>query len=306
MKVGASKLVVDEPAQRTIAVSLRPYRSPWRDVLRTTMSNRRSVAGLLIIGAVVVGTLMADAVAPHDPYRGQLVDRLQRPDSGFFFGTDELGRDILSRVVHGTRISLGVALVATGISVSIGLLVGAVAGYVGGWVDNLIMRISDVFLAFPSLVLAITMVAVFGASLWNVMIALGLTAWVGYARVIRGSFLSLKEQPFVEASRAVGASPARIIFRHMIPNALAPIIVIATLGMGYMIVGEASLSYLGLGAQPPTASWGSMLASGRNYMQVAPWVAAFPGAAIIITVLGFNMLGDALRDVLDPRLRGVS
>ena len=274
----------------------------WRRLVRDPVA----VVCLTAIVSLIVVAATAQWIVPYGYNELNPLDARQEPSWQHLAGTDELGRDILSRVVHGTRISLGVAMVATGISVSIGLVVGAVAGYVGGWVDGLIMRVSDIFLAFPSLVLAITMVAVFGASLWNVMIALGLTAWVGYARVIRGSFLSLKEQPFVEASRAVGASPARIIFRHMIPNALAPIIVIATLGMGYMIVGEASLSYLGLGAQPPTASWGSMLASGRNYMQVAPWVAAFPGVAIIVTVLGFNMLGDALRDVLDPRLRGAT
>ncbi|MBI5252921.1 MAG: ABC transporter permease [Euryarchaeota archaeon] len=229
----------------------------------------------------------------------------QPPSLEHPFGTDDLGRDVLSRVVYAARISLSVGFVAVAIALCIGIAIGSVSGYYGGMVDQVAMRIVDIWMSIPGMVLLIAMVAVFGPGLFKVMVLIGILSWAGTARIVRGQFLSLREQVFVEAAKAAGASDARIIFRHVLPNAMAPIIVDATLFLAGAILLEAGLSFLGLGVQPPTASWGNMLTDGQKYLNTAWWIAVFPGIAIFLTVLSFNFIGDGLRDALDPRLRGV-
>jgi peptide/nickel transport system permease protein len=237
--------------------------------------------------------------------QGSLVTaRLVAPGGEFLLGTDHLSRDVFSRMMYGARISLSIGFVAVGISVTIGTLLGAMAGYLGGWIDAVVMRFVDMVISFPRLVLLIAIVALFDTqSIFLIMAVLGFTQWPGTARIVRGEVLSLREQEFVEATRALGFSRRRIILRHVIPNVLAPVIVTATLGIGNVIVLEAGLSFLGLGLQPPTPSWGSMVADGRDFLLNAWWISTFPGLAIVLTVVAFNLVGDGLRDALDPRLR---
>lgn len=259
--------------------------------------------GLAIIAVIVLLAIFAPFVSPQDPLEIDYAHTAALPGTGgHLLGTDAVGRDILARLIYGTRISLQVGLVAVGIAVTLGTTVGLAAGYYGRWIDSLLMRAVDVLLAFPLIILAIAIIAVLGPSLVNVMIALGLVAWTTYARVVRGQVLVLREMDFVQAARAMGASDGRIIVRHVLPNALAPVIVLATLGMATAIIAEAALSFLGLGVQPPTPSWGTMLNEGRAFLRTAPHISTLPGLAIMLTVLGFNFLGDALRDALDPRL----
>jgi len=239
-------------------------------------------------------------------YRVSLISVENQPPSiKHPFGTDDFGRDVLSRLIYASRISLSVGFVAVGIALAIGIFLGAISGYYGGIVDQIIMRIVDIWISIPGLVLLITMVAVFGPGLFKAMVLIGILSWAGTARIVRGQFLSLREQGFVEAARATGARDWKIIFKHLLPNAMAPIIVDATLFLAGAILLEAGLSFLGLGAQPPTASWGNMLTDGQKYLRTAWWIAIYPGLAIFITVLSFNFIGDGLRDALDPRLRGV-
>jgi len=260
-----------------------------------------SSVGAVIVGVAVIAAVIGPVVAPFDTASQDLPLRLTGPSLRHWFGLDELGRDILSRVLAGARISLLVGLVVVSISSAVGILVGAIAGYFGGRVDEALSRIIDVLLAFPGLLLAIAMVAVLGPSLSNVVIALSLIGWVGYARLVRGQVLRARELEFVQAARALGARTPRVLLRHVIPTALPAVSVQATLGMGGAILAEASLSFLGLGVQPPTPSWGTMLNYGRIHLLDAPHLTIFPGLAIAVLVLGFNFLGDGLRDALDPK-----
>jgi peptide/nickel transport system permease protein len=259
-------------------------------------------------GAIVLLTLLAalfgPSLAPYDPSAQELPLRLAGPTASHWFGLDELGRDIFARVLSGARISLLVGLIVVGVSASIGILLGSIAGYFGGRIDEIISRIVDILLAFPGLLLAIALVAVLGPSLVNVVLALSLIGWVGYARLVRGQVLRAREFEFVQAARALGATTPRILARHVIPTALPAVTVQATLGMGGAILAEAALSFLGLGVQPPTPSWGTMLNYGRTHLLDAPHLTIFPGLAIAILVLGFNFLGDGLRDALDPATQG--
>jgi peptide/nickel transport system permease protein len=260
--------------------------------------------GLAIVGLALVAALIGPAVTPYDPAAQELALRLASPSLAHPFGLDELGRDILARVLAGARISFLVGITVVMISAAVGTMLGSLAGYFGGRVDDVISRVVDTLLAFPGLLLAIALVAVLGPSLTNVVLALSLIGWVGYARLVRGQVLRAREFEFVQAARALGATTRRILARHVIPTALPAVTVQATLGMGGAILAEAALSFLGLGVQPPTPSWGTMLNGGRTHLLDAPHLTIFPGLAIALLVLGFNFLGDGLRDALDPMTRG--
>jgi peptide/nickel transport system permease protein len=260
--------------------------------------------GAAIVAIAVLTAVIGPLLAPFDPAEQELALRLSGPTNTHWFGLDELGRDIFARVVAGTRISLLVGLVVVGVSSTIGIALGSVAGYFGGAIDETISRVIDILLAFPGLLLAIALVAVLGPSLTNVVIALTVIGWVGYARLVRGQVLRTRELDFVQAARALGASTPRILARHVIPTTLPAVSVQATLGMGGAILAEAAMSFLGLGVQPPTPSWGTMLNYGRGHLLDAPHLTIFPGIAIAILVLGFNFLGDGLRDALDPAAQG--
>lgn len=265
--------------------------------------NPQALTGAMLVALIVVVALLAPLLAPQDPNLPN-PDRLYQPPSlAHPLGTDEIGRDILSRMIFGARISLAVGMAAMLLAGAIGISLGAISGYFGGRLDAVIMRLSDTFQAIPSLVLAIGILAVLGAGLSRVVLAIALTTWVAYARVVRSSYLALKEQQFVEAALAVGVRPAAVIIRHILPNAIGPILVILTLNVAGAILTEASLGYLGLGVSAPTATWGSMLVQGQKLIRVAPHVAIFPGLAILLTALAFNLLGEGLRDILDPATR---
>jgi len=260
--------------------------------------------GTLIVISFLLTAILAPYLAPYDPVLdGSLADRLKAPTESHLLGTDSQGRDILSRIIYGARVSVQVGVISVGIALVIGTFMGAVAGYYGGWVDNVIMRLVDIMLAFPSVLLAIAITAVLGPELKNAMIAIGVVNIPSFARIVRSTVLSVKSMEYVEAARAIGATDTRIIYRHVLPNSMAPLIVQTTLSIGTAILDAAALSFLGLGAQPPTPEWGAMLSDGRSYLQKAPWVMFFPGMAIMLVVLGFNLLGDGLRDALDPRLK---
>ena len=260
--------------------------------------------GAVIVLVTCLGAVFGPWLAPFDPTSQELALRLEGPTGAHWFGLDELGRDIFARVLSGARISLLVGLVVVSVSSAIGILLGSVAGYFGGRIDEAISRVVDILLAFPGLLLAIALVAVLGPSLTNVVLALSLIGWVGYARLVRGQVLRSRELEFVQAARALGATTPRILARHVIPTTLPAVTVQATLGMGGAILAEAALSFLGLGVQPPTPSWGTMLSYGRGQLLDAPHLTIFPGLAIAVLVLGFNFLGDGLRDRLDPMTRG--
>lgn len=265
--------------------------------------HRQASAGLVLLAALGLCALLTPYLSPHDPDRQERVveTRFQPPSLAHPMGTDRFGRDVLSRVLYGARISLGIGTVAVVIAITLGILVGAVGGYAGGWVDTTAMRGVDMLLSFPRLVLLITVVALFQPSIALVTAVLGLTGWMGTARVVRGEVLTVRERPYVEAARALGYGDLRILGRHVLPNAVSPVIVSATLGVGHAILAEAALSFLGLGVQPPTPSWGNMVAAGRDVMLDAWWITTFPGLAIVLTVMSFNLVGDGLRDALDPR-----
>ncbi len=272
----------------------------WRYFKRS----RLAVGGVGMIMIVLMIAAFASFLAPYDPGRTEVSLKLKPPSALHYLGTDQLGRDIFSRMLYGSRISLSVGFVAVAISIIIGILVGAVAGYYGGWADSLLMRFVDIMLCFPSFFLILTVVALLGPSILNIMVIIGITSWMGTARFVRAEFLSLRERDFTQAARALGVKDSRIIFRHILPNALAPVFVTATLKVASAILLEAGLSFLGFGVQPPAPSWGNILTEGRTHIFAAWWLTVFPGLAILITVLSFNLVGEGLRDTLDPRLRG--
>jgi len=264
--------------------------------------NRLALAGLVALAAFIASASLAPIISPYDPLKMNLENNLALPSQDYFLGTDELGRDILSRIIHGAQISLIIGLVSVGVAFAIGVPSGAVAAYKGGWSDSLVMRLMDILLSFPPILLAIVVITALGPGLFNAMIAVGISLVPIYARLTRGMVLHFKEQEFVEAARMVGASDIRILFRHIMPNCMAPIIVQSTLNIASAILSAAALGFLGLGAQPPTPEWGAMLSKGRVYLRAAPHISTFPGIAIMLTVLAFNMVGDGLRDALDPRM----
>lgn len=280
-------------------------RSQWAEIWRRLKQNKMAMFGLVIISIIVLSAVFADFIADYNDVviKQNLGERLQGPSFKYWLGTDEFGRDIFARMIHGARVSLKVGVLAVGIAVIIGGTLGAVAGYYGGKLDNIIMRIMDVFLAVPSILLAIAIVSALGPSIINLMFAISISSVPSYARIVRSSVLSIRDQEFIEAARAIGASDARIIMRHIIPNSLAPVIVQGTLGVAGAILSTAGLSFIGLGIQPPAPEWGSMLSGGRQYLRYAWHVTTFPGLAIMITILALNLLGDGLRDALDPRLK---
>jgi peptide/nickel transport system permease protein len=284
-------------------------RQDLRRVLKELVRNKAALLGLVILVAITAAAITAPVLAPVDPTAQEVTHRLKAPGwtspdgRVSLLGTDHLGRDILSRLIFGARISLVIGVSAVALAGTLGTLLGLVAGYQGGRVDDFVMRLTDTMLAMPFILLALAVIAVLGPSLRNIIFVLGITSWVSYARVVRAEVLTLRTREFVSAAQALGGGGRRIVFRHLLPNVLTPVIVIATLEVARMIILESALSFLGLGVQPPTPTWGGMLADGRAYLSTAWWQATFPGLSIMLTVLGINLLGDWLRDVLDPRLQ---
>jgi peptide/nickel transport system permease protein len=274
-----------------------------RQTYQQVKRNWLAFGGGLLVLSVFVVAIFAPWIAPYDPSKIDIKNILVAPSSQHFFGTDDLGRDVLSRMIYGARVSLEVGFVAIGIATLIGTLLGAVSGYYGGTIDSAIMRAVDIMLSIPTIFLILAVIAILEPSIINIMIVIGLTSWMEPARLVRAEFITIKEREFVTAAHALGASDFRIIFRHILPNGLSPILVSATMGIGGAILVESGLSFLGLGVQPPTPSWGSLLSSGKDNIEIAWWLSAFPGLAILITVLGYNLLGEGIRDALDPRQR---
>lgn len=279
----------------TKIIEVRPS---FERIIRRLKRNRLVIIGAAVILILLFAGLFAPFIAPHSPIEQNLSYRLLLPNMKYPLGTDNLGRCILSRLIYGTRISLRIGVIVVGINSIVGTILGLAAGYFGGIIDEIIMRVVDIMLAIPGIVAALLIAGLLGPSLFNIMLALTIVGWTSYARVVRGSVLSIKEKEFVKAEKALGAGDMRIMFYHILPNILAPILVMATLGMGHVILTASALSFIGLGAQPPIAEWGSMLNSGRAFMRTAPHLMIFPGLAIMVSVLAFNFLGDGLRDVL--------
>ena len=272
---------------------------PWKQLHR----NYLVLSGGIIVATMMVIALLAPILAPYDPSAIDIAKILTPPSSEHWMGTDALGRDVLSRVIYGTRVSLLVGFVAVGISVAIGVVAGSLSGYYGRAIDTVTMRVVDIMLSIPTFFLILAVVALVDPNLINIMIVIGLTSWMGVTRLVRGQFLALKESDYVAAARALGVPAHRIIFHHILPNAMAPVYVSTILGIGAAVLVESSLSYLGLGVQPPTPSWGNILTEGKSSIEIAWWMTLFPGTAILLTVLGYNLLGEGLRDALDPRLK---
>jgi peptide/nickel transport system permease protein len=270
---------------------------------RTFSRNQLAVGGGVVVLILVTLAVLAPVLAPWDPNRPDTKKILNAPSRSHWLGTDPLGRDVLSRVLYGSRVSLAVGFVSVGIAAAIGVLLGAAAGYHGGMVDNIVMRLVDLMLVFPRFFLLLAVLAFLKPSIWTIMTVIGLTGWMGVARLVRAEFLTLREREFVIWSESVGAGALRIIFRHILPNAVAPILVAMTLGIPAAILTEAGLSFLGLGVQPPYATWGNILNDGRDYIEIAWWLTLYPGLAILVTVLSYNLVGEGIRDALDPRLR---
>jgi len=267
------------------------------------MRNRLAVIGGTLVALVFILSIFAPLIAPYNPSTIDIKNILVGPNFSHWLGTDDLGRDVLSRMLWGGRISLQVGFVAVGIATLIGIILGSLAGFYGGWIDSLIMRAVDIMLSIPTIFLILAVIAILEPSIINIMIIIGLTSWMEPARLIRAEFITLKEREFVIAAHAIGATDSRIIMKHVLPNGLSPILVSATMGIGGAILIESGLSFLGLGVQPPTPSWGSLLSAGKDNIEIAWWLSAFPGLAILITVLGYNLLGEGIRDALDPRQR---
>ena len=304
--------MTDQPAKALITTAPREteFRRELRRAVRVMVEARWPVLAMVILLATAIAAAFGPALAPFDPNRQNLVLRLADPMSSgpdgavFWLGSDVLGRDVLTRLLYGARVSLLVGIAAIGVGGTIGIVAGLLSGYFGGWVDDLIMRLGDIQLAFPFILLAIMFLVVLGSGIWNLILVLGVGQWVTYARIVRADTLSLREKEFVEAARALGDSTASIIFRTILPNILAPLTVIASFNVASVILSEAALSFLGLGVPPSVPTWGSMLAESRDTLLANKWwLAVFPGVAIVLTVLSFNILGDWLRDFLDPRLR---
>ena len=266
-------------------------------------NNRLAMSGLFLVLGMFVVALAAPWLAPYDPGFINLKEMLMPPSQAHLLGTDTLGRDVLSRIIYGARVSLMVGFVAVGIATLIGVIVGCLAGYYGRWIDQVCMRLVDVMLCFPTLFLILAVIAVLGPSIWNIMVVIGLTSWMGVARLVRAEFLSLREREFVIAARSLGASDARLICRHLLPNALTPVMVSATLGVAGAILVESALSFLGLGVQPPTPSWGNIITMGQDNIEITWWLSFFPGLAILVTVMSYNLLGEGIREAIDPRLK---
>ncbi|WP_242839737.1 ABC transporter permease [Syntrophorhabdus aromaticivorans] len=271
------------------------------ELLRRIGKHNLALTGCIILAPMFFCAILAPFIVPHDPVEPDLKNILTGPSWAHPFGTDTLGRDVLSRVMYGSRISLLVGFVSVGIATLIGIMIGAVSGYYGGIVDELIMRFVDLMMCFPTFFLILAVIALLEPSIWNIMIVIGLTNWMGIARLVRAEILSVKSKEFVLAARAQGFSRRRIIFRHVLPNALSPVYVVATLGIGGAILTESALSFLGIGVQPPTPSWGNILTQAKDTIEVAWWLSLYPGLAIFLTVMGYNLLGEGLRDVFDPR-----
>ncbi|PLX99743.1 MAG: peptide ABC transporter permease [Desulfuromonas sp.] len=271
-------------------------------MLKVILRNRLALTGAIIVASMFVLAIFASLLG-GDPGAIDISSRLQPPSWQHLMGTDDLGRDVWTRMLYAARISLLVGFVAVGIATLIGVILGALSGFYSGWVDSVIMRFVDLMLCFPSFFLILAVIAFLEPSIWNIMIIIGLTSWMGVARLVRAEFLSLRERDFVLAARAIGGSDSRVIFRHILPNALSPVLVSATLGVAGAILTESALSFLGIGVQPPTPSWGNMLIAGKQTLGTAWWLSAFPGLAILVTVLGYNLLGEGIRDLFDPRMQ---
>jgi peptide/nickel transport system permease protein len=274
-----------------------------QDFFKRLSKNSLAMSGLIIVIVLFAIAIFANALAPYPPDRIDTSRILEAPSEAHWLGTDGLGRDVLSRMIHGAGVSLSVGFVAVTISTLIGVILGALAGYYGGWTDSVVMRFVDIMLCFPSFFLILAVIAFIGPSIWNIMIVIGVTSWMGVTRLVRAEFLTLRERDFVKAAICQGASDIRIIFIHILPNAMAPVLVSATLGVAQAVLVESGLSFLGIGVQPPDPSWGNMLTAGKDNIEIAWWLSLFPGLAILVTVMGYNLLGEGIRDSLDPRLR---
>lgn len=280
-----------------------PRRGELGQFWRTFRRNQLACAGAVVVGALVVIAILAPALAPWDPNKPDMKRILEAPSAKHWLGTDQIGRDVLSRLLYGSRISLAVGFVSVGIATLIGVLLGASAGYHGGMVDGVIMRLVDLMLVFPRFFLLLAVLAFLKPSIWTIMAVIGMTGWMGVTRLVRAEFLALREREFVIWSESIGAGALRVIFKHILPNALAPVLVAMTLGIPAAILTESGLSFLGLGVQPPYATWGNILNDGKDLITYAWWLTLYPGLAILITVLSYNLLGEGIRDALDPRLR---
>jgi peptide/nickel transport system permease protein len=278
------------------------YRGLGAEFVHRLGGNRLAMAGLVVVLTLLVVAVLAPWLTTHDPNAIDVDAILLPPSLSHPFGTDELGRDVFSRMIMGSRVSLEVGLVSAGVATLLGVVLGALAGFYGGWVESAIMRFTDMMLCFPTFFLILAVIALLEPSIINIMAVIGLTSWMGVARLVRAEFLSLKQREYVVAAKSLGAGDLRIIFRHILPNAMAPVLVAATLGVAGAILVESGLSFLGLGVQPPAASWGNILNQGKANIEIAWWLSLFPGLAILVTVLGYNLLGEGIRDALDPRL----